>query len=89
MADSKIDKAGNDLGSDRVFMVKEGLLGGWVCAPKHMDAEAVQAAVVRDVHASGTSAGWIVQTVEHEDPDFRSPGLCAEDCDRQHWFVEC
>lgn len=86
---STLDKAGRDLASDTVFMVKQGLLGGWVCAPKHMDIDAVQNAVRRDVFPSGTSAGWIVDAIESDASDLCSPGLCGEDDDRQHWHVSC
>jgi hypothetical protein len=89
MATAKIDAAGNDLAAERVFMVKAGVLDGWVCAPKSMDMAAVQGAVHRDVYPAGTTNGWIVEQVESEESDRRSPGLCAEDSARQHWHVVC
>lgn len=84
------DAAGRDLASDTVFMVAHGILDGWVCAPKSMDIEAVQAAVHRDIYPAGTKAGWIVEAVTDEETVARnSPGLCAEDNSRQHWHVSC
>jgi hypothetical protein len=73
----------------KVMMVQQALLGGWVCAPKSMSLDEVQAAVHRDVYPSGTEAGWIVEAIESDDPKYVSPGLCAEDCERQHWHVVC
>jgi len=86
---TKTDSAGRDLASDAVFMVQHGLLGGWVCAPKGMGMEAVQAAVHRDIFPAGTTLGWIVERVESEDEQAQSPGHCAEDGTRQHWRVVC
>lgn len=86
---AQLDKAGRDLASDQVFMIKHGLLGGWVCAPKSMDIEQVQAGVRRDVFPAGTSAGWIVDAIADDDPQKCSPGHCAEDDTRQHWHVSC
>jgi len=84
---SKTDKAGNDLSADRVYLVAQNILAGWVCAPKHMDKDAVQTAVLRDVFPCGTTNGWQVQEIVEGEPDQISPGRCAEDCDRQHWKV--
>lgn len=83
---SKIDQQGNDLSTGTVFFVAEGFLTGWVCAPKSLTQEQVQAQVT---WPSGTSAGWVVQAEESDDPQKQSPGKCDEDCDRQHWLVVC
>lgn len=83
-----IDKQGNDLDQDKVFMVAESMFNAWVCAPKSMTKEQVQAGV-NLLPAAGTSAGWQVQEQTHDDPRQCSPGECAEDDKRQHWLVLC
>lgn len=90
----KLDKGGNDLSSDCVFIVQQSLFGaGWCCAPKHMSAAEVQAALDEQCEAylpamgSEPATPWTVCPRQHSDPKFVSPGVCTEDCDRQHWFM--
>ncbi len=85
----KIDKQGNNLDANRVFMIAQNVLAGWVCAPKTMTKDQVQAHVYSDVGPAGTSAGWQVEEVESEDERQVSPGRCDDDCNRQHWKVCC
>jgi hypothetical protein len=89
-----VDKAGNDLSTDQVFLIKRGLIGsGWCCAPKHMNLEQVQAAVDEQCEpylpamCGESETPWTVAPREHEDKELVSPGLCNENCDRQHWFL--
>ncbi len=89
-ANVRADKAGRDLASGTVFLVQSGILDGWVCAPKSMDIEAVQAAADRDIFPAGTTRGWRVEAISDGEIEARnSPGLCAEDETRQHWHVTC
>ena len=85
---SKTDKNGRDLANDEVFTVRMGLLNVWVCAPKHLTRDEVQAQVDL-LPPAGTTFGWQVEEKEDDDPELRSPGLCAEDDNRQHWNCVC
>lgn len=96
MPKSKIDLQGNDLSTDRVFLVRRAMLGfGWCCAPKHMTAAEVQAAVDAQCEPYTPAAynepatPWTVcpRQAEGLAEDLISPGLCDEDCNRQHWFL--
>lgn len=93
-----LDAANNDLSSSQVFFIKEGLLNGWICAPKSMSLDEVNAAIGGWV--SGTSIGWCAEQRDCSCKELgqdhstghcktKSPGLCAEDENRQHWEVFC
>lgn len=79
----------------RIILAKRGLIGaGWCCAPKSMSLEEVQIAVHRELepylpamHGEDVTP-WTVIRREHADPEWVSPGKCA-DCEelRQHWFM--
>jgi hypothetical protein len=91
-----IDAAGRDLDTDQVFMVSESLLGGWVCAPKHMTADDVQLSLDANGPYPGTSLNrWMVNPDAHTcreegctEERHNNPGLCEDDR-RQHWHVQC
>lgn len=93
----KTDAAGRNLESDQVFMIHEGIIGGWVCAPKHFDRSDVQLALDTNGPYPGTSGNrWIVNEDSHTcdeegctDEHHNNPGLCTEDDTRQHWHVLC
>lgn len=93
-----VDTQGNDLEAEEAFIVKMGMLNMWICAPKFWDQTQVQEFI--DMKASsgdlssgwnsGTSANWLVQSdPDNEDDQLKSPGHCAEDCNRQHWNCHC
>lgn len=82
------DDLGRDLTTNEVFPVKETFLVLWVCAPKSMPMEEVQAAVDK-MPAAGTSHGWQVEKREHDNWALQSPGLCSENSNRQHWLCSC
>jgi hypothetical protein len=85
----RLDPQNRNLDSDEVFMIKQGFFNAWVCAPKSMSQEEVQEAVSSQFY-SGTSAGWVVEPdPDNEDEELKSPGLCHEDCNRQHWNCVC
>jgi len=84
----KRDKQENDLESNEVFMVAQGVLNAWVCAPKSMSIEEVQEGVDK-LPPAGTFCGWQVTKQVDDDPHHCSPGLCAEDDNRQHWLCYC
>lgn len=84
-----IDKAGNDLATDAVFLAKQSIVGfGWVCAPKHLTLEQVQAATEEQIGEYCPGTPWTVVSRKHDDPELVSPGVCGQCPDtRQHWFA--
>ena len=84
------DARGNELESDAVFVVRQGILNMWVCAPKTMNRAQVQREVDATVFPSGTSHGWQVVEEQHKEAGLCSPGYCQEaSATRQHWNVKC
>lgn len=91
-----IDKQGNNLDGEGVFLVKEGFVHGWVCAPKSMTLQQVEEAINTQGYVpaycydlEGNRSSWVpVAVTGKADPDMNSPGHCLE-CpdDRQHWLV--
>lgn len=78
----------------KVVMAKRGLIGfGWCCAPKSMSIEEVQRAVHRELEpyipdmGDGELTPWTVVRRVHSDPEWVSPGRCADSENRQHWFM--
>lgn len=84
----KTDAQGRDLSSDRVFLVKRGIIGnGWVCAPRDFDLQQVEDAVQAQVEEYCDGTRWTACGCDSLDPEYCSPGACAEDPARQHWLV--
>jgi hypothetical protein len=91
VTEASLDKAGNDLTSDEVFIISSpiSIAVGWACAPKHLTLEQVQEQLLNDPskdYIPGHTP-WTVAPREHADPDFQSPGRCGDHPDRQHWCL--
>lgn len=78
----------------KVVLAKRGLLGfGWCCAPKDWSIEQVQTKVHQQIEpyipdlGDGEVTPWTVVRREHENPEWVSPGRCADSEHRQHWFM--
>lgn len=78
----------------KVVLAKRGLIGfGWCCAPKSLSLEEVQRRVHIEIEpyipdlGNGEVTPWTVVARDVEDPEWVSPGRCADCEDRQHWFM--